>query len=168
MHALNRSSPSSGVMILSMTGLPENITAFFYTGSKLKTRRNSYRNLKSRAMKKNVYNFLATIILAFVLSQFLPWWSVMLAALITSVFISLKRSAVFFVPFIGVFIFWIVYAYWLSGSNDFVLANKIAVLLPLQGNPYLLILINGIIGGLAAGIAAVFGKQCVVLFFNKE
>jgi uncharacterized membrane protein (DUF106 family) len=119
-------------------------------------------------MKKNVYNFLATIILAFVLSQFLPWWSVMLAALITSVFISLKRSAVFFVPFIGVFIFWIVYAYWLSGSNDFVLANKIAVLLPLQGNPYLLILITGLIGGLAAGIAAVFGKQCVVLFFNKE
>ena len=119
-------------------------------------------------MKKNVYNFLATIFLAFVLSQFLPWWSVMLAAFISAISISLKRSAVFFVPFMAIALFWIVYAYWLSSSNDFVLADKIAVLLSLQGNPYLLILITGLLGGLAAGIAAVFGKQCSEQFFKKE
>ena len=119
-------------------------------------------------MKKNLINFLATILLAFVLSQFLPWWSVMLAAFVTAIFISLKRLAVFFAPFMAIALFWIVYALWLSGGNDFVLANKIAVLLPLQGNPYLLILVTGFIGGLSAGIAAIFGKQCSLLFVNPN
>jgi hypothetical protein len=31
--------------------------------------------------------------------------------------------------------------------------------LPLGGNPYTLMLVTGFVGGLAAGIAAVFGKQ---------
>lgn len=119
-------------------------------------------------MKKYIKNFFATIILAFVLSQFLPWWSVMLAALVTSILIGLERTAVFFVPFLAIALFWIVYAFLLGSGNDFVLANKIAVLLPLQGNPYLLILVTGIIGGLAAGVAAIFGKQCALLFVNKD
>jgi hypothetical protein len=47
----------------------------------------------------------------------------------------------------------------LSSANDFTLAKRISVLLPLGGNPYLLILVTGIIGGIAAGFAAIFGKQ---------
>jgi hypothetical protein len=115
-------------------------------------------------MKKNSFNFLATIIIAIILSQFLPWWSVMVAAYMTALFISLKRSAVFFVPFLAIALLWIIYAFWLSSANDFILAKKIAVLLPLGGNAYLLILVTGIIGGLAAGVAGVFGKQCTTIF----
>ena len=48
---------------------------------------------------------------------------------------------------------------YLGNANDFILANKIAVLLPLGGSSFLLILVTGIIGGIAAGISAVFGKQ---------
>ncbi|MCB0383459.1 MAG: hypothetical protein KDD05_09255 [Psychroserpens sp.] len=114
-------------------------------------------------MKKNFINFIATIIIALLLSKVLPWWSVMLASFLTAFFISLKKSAVFFVPFLAIAIFWMVFAFWLSNANDFTLSKKIAVLLPLQGNPYLLILVTGIIGGLAGGIAAVFGKQCTSL-----
>jgi len=47
------------------------------------------------------------------------------------------------------------------------LARKIAVLLPLKGNPYLLILLAGLIGGLAAGIAGIFGTQCRLMFKKK-
>ncbi len=84
----------------------------------------------------------------------------MLASFITALFFSLKKSAVFFIPFLAIALFWMVYAFWLSSSNDFILGKKIAILFPLQGNPYLLILVTGIVGGLAAGIAAIFGKQC--------
>jgi hypothetical protein len=70
---------------------------------------------------------------------------------------------VFFVPFFAIVLFWMVYAFWLSNANDFTLSKKIAVLLPLEGNPYLLILVTGIVGGLAAGIAGIFGKQCAML-----
>jgi len=108
-------------------------------------------------------NFLATLILALVFSFFLPWWSVMLAAFITGFFLSLKNSAVFFVPFLAILLFWVVYSYMISSGNDFTLAKKIAVLLPLGGNAYLLLLVTGIVGGLAAGIAGIFGKQCQLL-----
>ncbi|MFC4722949.1 hypothetical protein ACFO5O_11490 [Geojedonia litorea] len=115
-------------------------------------------------MKKNGINFIATIVLALILSQFLPWWSIMVAAYVTALFVSLKRSAVFFVPFLAIALLWMVQAFWLSNANDFILAKKIAVLLPLQGSAFLLILVTGCIGGLAAGISALLGKQCAMLF----
>lgn len=107
--------------------------------------------------------------MAILLAQFLPWWSIMVSAFLTSVFISLKNSAIFFVPFTAIAILWMVHAFYLSSGNNFILAKKIAVLLPLQGNPYLLMIVTGIIGGLAAGFAGVFGKQCnALLGLNKE
>lgn len=115
-------------------------------------------------MRKIFLNFFATIILAFLLSQFLPWWSVMIAAFFAAFAIALKKSAVFFVPFLAISLFWIVYAFVLSSANGFILAKKIAVLFPFGGNAYLLILVTGVIGGVAAGVSAVFGKQCRVLF----
>ncbi|MCX7551402.1 hypothetical protein [Xanthomarina sp. F2636L] len=114
-------------------------------------------------MTKNIINFIVTIILAIILSQFLPWWSVMVAAFATGLFFSLKRASVFVVPFLAITLFWVAYSFWLSSTNDFILAKKMAVLLPLNGNAYLLILVTGIIGGLAAGVAGIFGKQCVTL-----
>ena len=117
-------------------------------------------------MKKQLLNFVITSIIAIVLSQFLPWWYVMIAGFISSLLISLEKAAVFYIPFLAIFCFWTVYAFILSSSNDFILAKKIAVLLPLGGNPYLLIIVTGLIGGLAAGIAAIFGKQLSTLIRN--
>jgi hypothetical protein len=117
-------------------------------------------------MTKIITNFFATILLAFLLSFVMPWWSVMTAALATALFIPLKRAAVFFVPFLAILVFWGVYSFVLCSGNDYTLAKRIAVLLPLSGNPYLLMLVTGIVGGLAAGVAAVFGKQ-ITLMGNK-
>ena len=110
-------------------------------------------------MSKNIINFIVTIILAYLLSLFLPWWSVMTAALATALFIPLKKAAVFFAPFLAIVLFWFVYSYILSSSNHFTLAKRIGTLLTIGENPYLLMLVTGIVGGLAAGIAAIFGKQ---------
>jgi len=114
-------------------------------------------------MKIRILNFITTLVLAVVFSFFLPWWSAMLAAFITAIVFSLKRAAVFFIPFLAVFVFWAGYSFLLANGNDFILAKKIAVLLPLGGSPSLLILVTGIVGGLAAGTAGIFGKQCLVL-----
>ncbi|MGB5430549.1 hypothetical protein [Eudoraea sp.] len=114
-------------------------------------------------MKIKILNFIATLVLAVVFSFFLPWWSAMLAAFITAVVFSLKGAAVFFTPFLAVFVFWAGYSFLLANGNNFILAKKIAVLLPLGGSPFLLILVTGIVGALAAGVAAIFGKQCLAL-----
>lgn len=110
-------------------------------------------------MSKNIINFIVTIIIAFALSLFMPWWSAMLAGFATALFIPLKKAAVFFVPFLAILLFWVTYSFVLSSGNDFTLAKRIAVLLPLGGNPYLLMLVTGLVGGLATGISGVFGKQ---------
>ena len=115
-------------------------------------------------MKRKSKNFILTILIAVMLGQFLPWWSIIVAVFITSCFISLKKSAVFFVPFMAIALLWVAHAFYLSNSNNFILAEKVAILLPLQGNQFLLILLTGILGGLAAGITGIFGKQCNLLF----
>lgn len=110
-------------------------------------------------MKTTLSNFIVTMVLIVILSMVLPWWHIMLAGILTGYLIPLKKFKVFLIPFLAVFILWMLHTFWLSYSNDFILANKIAVLLPLNGNPYMLILVTAIIGGLAAGISGVFGNQ---------
>ena len=116
--------------------------------------------------RKQLINFVATIVLAFILAQFLPWWSIMVTGFVTAMFFSLKRAAVFVVPFLAIFFFWSIYAYMISSKNDFILAKKISELFSLGGNEYLLILVTGVVGGLAAGIAAILGKQMSLMVKN--
>lgn len=114
-------------------------------------------------MNKNILNLLTTLVFALILSFLLPWWSVMLAAFLTTLIFPLKGVATFFIPFLAIFGFWLAYTFMLSSNNDFTLASKIAVLLPLGGNAYALIAVTAVIGGLAAGVAGIFGKQCTLL-----
>jgi hypothetical protein len=115
-------------------------------------------------MTKNIKNLIFTIILAYVLSLYLPWWSVMLATVISGYLIPLKKGSVFFIPFIAIALLWMIQSYIIGQANDFVLAKKIATLLSLQGNATLLLLVTGIIGGLAAGISGILGKQISTIF----
>ncbi|AXT19534.1 hypothetical protein D7030_10300 [Flavobacteriaceae bacterium AU392] len=115
-------------------------------------------------MSRIIKSFVLTLILAILLSQFLPWWSVMLASFISGFSISLKKASVFFTPFLSIAVFWMGYAWYLGSNNDFILAKKIAVLLPLNGNSVLLLLITGIIGGVAAGMSGFFATECRKLF----
>ncbi|PWL27224.1 hypothetical protein [uncultured Roseivirga sp.] len=117
---------------------------------------------------KKLSNFILTIILGIILSLFLPWWAVMLAAFLSGAIVRLRNVAAFFVPFGAIALLWIVNAWMLSSANDYTLASKIAVLLPLEGNVVLLILVTGIIGGLAAGIAGLFGNQCRAIMANEN
>ena len=110
-------------------------------------------------MNKSIKNFLLTLVLSALLSLFLPWWAIMLAALVSAFLLPLDKAAVFFAPFFAVFLYWAVYSYALSSANDFTLANKISELLQIGGNPYLLILLTGILGGLAGGVSGILGKQ---------
>lgn len=114
-------------------------------------------------MTKNGINFIATIALTLILALVLPWWSIMVAAFITSLVFPLKRFAVFFVPFLAILLLWSIYSFVLSSGNNFILAKRIATLLPLNGNPYILVIVTGLIGGIAAGITAIFGKQIQLL-----
>lgn len=118
-------------------------------------------------MNLQLKNFILTLIFAIILSLFLPWWSIMVAALISGFSIPLKKASIFFIPFLAVALLWIFHSLYLGFSNGFILTKKIAILLQLNGNTFLLILITGVIGGIAAGIAGNFGNQLYKLI-KKE
>lgn len=103
---------------------------------------------------KLITAILLTAILAFALGEYLPWWSVAAAAFAASLFIRQGPVAAFAGGFIGVSAMWAAYALWIDQANQSILSERIASLLPLQGQPVLLILFTGLIGGLVGGLAA--------------
>ena len=115
-------------------------------------------------MSKPILNFIATVIIGLILSQFLPWWHVMVAALITGFLIELKGFKVFLVPFLAMGLLWTVYGLTLSYKNDFILTKKIGVLFSIGENAVLVLLLTFLIAGIAAGIAGILGKQLKTLF----
>ena len=117
---------------------------------------------------ENLIKVLITITIAFILSLFLPWWSIMVAGFIMGAIVGLKKADAFFIPFVAVAMLWIIQALVLAFPNDFTMTKKIAVLLPLEGNTFLLFLITGLVGGIAAGIAGVFGNQFKQLIAGKR
>ena len=92
--------------------------------------------------------------LAFALGLFLPWWSIAIAAFVVAVFIQQKPIISFVAGFIGIFLIWFVLAMVIDVKNQHILSKKIAMLLPLNGNSFLLIIITAFIGAIVGANAA--------------
>lgn len=103
---------------------------------------------------KVLASLLTTAVLAFGLGEFLPWWSVAVAAFAVALFFRQPPFAAFLGGFAGIAILWSAYGFWLDKINESILAERVAYLFPLQGNPLLLVVFTGIIGGLVGGLAA--------------
>ena len=117
---------------------------------------------------KFVINIILTILFAIALHFLLPWWSVMLAAFLAGAIVRQKKAAVFFAPFLAIALLWWTNATLIVYQADDVLVTKVATLFPLGGNTFLLILITGLIGGIAAGVAGVSGQQFRKLLVKEE
>jgi hypothetical protein len=99
-----------------------------------------------------------TAVLAFISGLFLPWWGIAVAALLVAVLIHQKPGKAFLAGSAGVILLWIGLAVWRDVKNGGILSKKIATVLPLGGNPILLIALTAFIGGLVAGLAALTGS----------
>ena len=119
-------------------------------------------------MNKSIFNLIITVALAYIFAALsMDWWSAMLAATLAGLILPLKGFKVFLMPFLGVFLFWSSYAYLLTSGNDFRLSSQIGDLLGIGAKPYLVVLVTGFIGGFAAGIAGIFGRQLANLRAKK-
>lgn len=98
---------------------------------------------------------------AFILGEYLPWWSVAVAAFAVSLIISQSPGAAFISGFLGIALLWIAYSSWINQLNESLLSERIAFVLPLQGSSILLILLTGLIGGLAGGLSALSASYLV-------
>lgn len=107
---------------------------------------------------KFIVALLLTAALAFVAGMKLPWWSMAAASFLVAALVHQKAGKAFLAGFLGVFLLWGILAWRIDMANQGILSKRIAELLPLSGNSYLLILVTGLVGGLVAGLAALSGS----------
>lgn len=91
------------------------------------------------------------ILLSFVCGLYLPWWSIAPAAFIVSLLIPQKPMASFMAGFVALLFLWGGLALAADRANGSILSAKIASILPLGGNSYILVVITAFVGAVVAG-----------------
>lgn len=113
---------------------------------------------------KCIASAIITAALAFALGLFLPWWTIAIAGLMTGFFIPQRTLFSFVSAFLGVFLLWGIMAFFISFSNDHILAKRIVLLVVKRDEPYLIILVTALVGGLTAGLSATTARSLMLLF----
>jgi len=106
--------------------------------------------------------FLVSLILTALLSLaaciYFPWWSIAIVAFVVAVLIPQEAGLSFLAGFLSLFLLWGILSFWISSSNDHILAHKISQIIIKIDNPYLLMFVTALIGGVVAGFAAITGS----------
>lgn len=124
------------------------------------------RNLgTSRALFEKVILFLVA---GFLLQLVLPWWGMLISCFFIALFTFDKQGNNFFAAFLGIFLLWFGFAFWIDFQNDQILSQRIIQLFPLPKSSFLLIFITGLVGGLAGSVAAMAGTQTGVFIFKGK
>lgn len=119
-------------------------------------------------MKLSISIFL-TALLAFAVGLFeFPWWSFAVTTLIVFTAIPQAASKSFVAAFATLAVLWGFMALKIDLSNQHLLAKKVAGILMLKDNYFLLILITAFVGGLLAGMAALTGSLLRSSFVKKK
>ncbi|QNL49430.1 hypothetical protein H8S90_22315 [Olivibacter sp. SDN3] len=110
------------------------------------------------------------LIITTVLAQLiLPWWIVSPIAFIISFLFNKNAKHSFFICFAAVYTAWFIISFYLSFTNDHILANRIAILLGLPTDDYgwiWILLISALPGAITAGLAGLAGQYTKKYFSN--
>lgn len=93
----------------------------------------------------------------FVLTAFLPWWTVVIAAFLIAFFLRMDSWKSFLAGFLAMTILWAGTALFLDIQNGEILSSKVAQLFQLP-NSNLLVYFTGLIGGFLGGFGALTGS----------
>lgn len=105
---------------------------------------------------KAIFALLIILVLGFIAHLFLPWWIIVLVCfLVGFTFIDKTKHGVF-VGFISVFFLWGAVAFYKSYSNDYIMLERIAILLPGQSK-WLVLLATSLIGGIIGMLGTLCG-----------
>jgi hypothetical protein len=101
--------------------------------------------------------FILILILAFLAQLFLPWWTIAPLCFVLAAALGGTSGRAFGAGFAGIGLGWLLMAGWLNYSSASILSHRVAQLLPLGGNGWVLVLVTAVLGGLVGGVAALAG-----------
>jgi hypothetical protein len=94
------------------------------------------------------------LLLSFCACLYFPWWSIAIVAFVVAALIPQKPWVSFLSGFLALFLLWGGLSFWISNSNEHILANRVSMLIFKTESAFLLILATALIGALVAGFAA--------------
>lgn len=103
---------------------------------------------------KSFAHFLLILLLAYVAGMVLPWWSVALVAFLVTLLMPLSPGKSFFSAFMGIFLLWMILAFYTDVRNDHLLANRMSEMILKVRSAPLMGVVSSFIGALVAGFAA--------------
>ncbi|MCX6314294.1 MAG: hypothetical protein NTX08_06135 [Sphingobacteriales bacterium] len=103
-------------------------------------------------------SIILTALICFASALYLPWWSIAPMSFLVAVLIPQRPGKAFLSGFLALFLLWGGLSFWISYQNAHLLAHKMSMLILKMDNPYLLILVTALIGGLVAALAALSGS----------
>jgi hypothetical protein len=101
--------------------------------------------------------FIAILLLAFLTQLFLPWWTIAPLCFVLAAALGSTGGRAFGAGFAGVGLGWLLLAGWLNAQSAGILSHRVAQLLPLGGQGWVLVLVAAVLGGLVGGVAALAG-----------
>lgn len=107
---------------------------------------------------KFIVSLILIVLLSFAFSLYLPWWCIAMVSFTVPLIIWQKPYVAFIAGFVALFLLWGGLAWYISSSNNHILAQKISVLVIKKNNPFALIAVTAITGALVAGFAALTGS----------
>lgn len=102
--------------------------------------------------------FLGIFFLCWFFTLFLPWWSVLIPAVLFGAWLLEKSFQAFMIGFSAAGLAWFVQAFYIHLANDAILSTRIAETLSV-GSPWILLLITFFIGGILGGLGTLLGVQ---------
>ncbi len=105
--------------------------------------------------------------IAYFASQSFPWFAVVIAGFIGSLLIRTSGFVSFVSGFLAIGLLWFTLAWLIDFESDSLLTEKIAAIFQLS-SPLLMVLITGLVGGIAGGFGALTGMTFRQLFEQKR
>lgn len=117
-------------------------------------------------------NLLLRVILIVALSSivqmYFPWWSAVLVAFGVEIALGKADGTAFFSGFYGLAIPWIIVAAYINAKSEAVLALRILELFKLPQFSIVLIILTGLIGGVAGGVGSIAGAWIKAAFLQRN
>jgi len=107
---------------------------------------------------KFIVSLVLMAFLSFTACLYFPWWSIAIICFLVSVLIHQKAGLAFLSGFLAMFLLWGGLSLWISYNNNHILAHRISQLIIKKDDPYMLVLVTGLIGALVGGLAAISGS----------
>ena len=103
-------------------------------------------------------NFILLFFSLWIVTLFLPWWTLLIPAVVLGAVLFDSSPAAFFTGFLSLFAAWGVQVLYINTANESILSSRMAEMLGV-GNSWVVILITAAIGGLIGGMGTLLGSQ---------